>query len=64
MELTYDQMNLICIALKAHIASLKKDKESLNKPLVTETIQGRIDAMQPVIDALESGDYALTLERY
>lgn len=64
MELTYDQMDHICIALEAHIASLKKDVEALNDPLVTETIQDRIDKMQYVIDALESGDYALILERY
>lgn len=64
MELTYDQMDFIRIALEAHIASLKKDMEALNEPLVTETIQGRIDKMQYVINALESGDYALTLERY
>lgn len=64
MELTYDQMDFIRIALEAHIASLKKDMEALNEPLVTETIQGRIDKMQPVMEALESGDYVLTLEEY
>lgn len=64
MELTWDQMDFIRIALEAHIDALRKDAATLGEPLVTETIQGRIDSMQPVMGALESGDCAFILEEY
>lgn len=64
MELTYEQMDFIHTAIEAHISALRRDMETVNEPLVTETIQGRIDDMQPVLEALESGDYTITLEEF
>lgn len=64
MELTYEQMDFICIALEAHIDALRKDMAKLGNPLVTETIEGRINVIKPVHDALVSSDYVLILEEY
>lgn len=64
MELTYDQMDFICTAIVAHMSALRRDMVSVNDPLVTETIQVRIDNMLPVMEALASGNYTLTLEEY
>lgn len=64
MELTNSQHDFIHTAIEAHISALKRDMETVNEPLITDVIQGRIDDMQPVLEALESGDYTITLEEY
>lgn len=64
MELTNSQHDFIHTAIEAHISALKRDMETVNDPLITDVIQGRIDDMQPVLEALESGDYTITLEGY
>lgn len=64
MELTYEQMDFIRIALEAHIDALRRDMAKLGNPLVTETIEERINVIRPVHDALVSGDYVLILEEY
>lgn len=51
MELTYGQMDFIRMA-------------KLGNPLVTETIEERINVIRPAHDALVSGDYVLILEEY
>lgn len=60
MELTWEQMDFIRIALEAHIDALRKDAATL----VTETLEERIDKIGPVYDALVSGDCVLILEEY
>lgn len=64
MELTWEQMDFIRIALEAHINTLRKDAAVLGEPLVTKTIEERIDKIGPVYDALVSGDCVLILEEY
>ena len=64
MELTNAQHDFILTAIEAHISSLRKDVATLDEPLVTEVIQARIDNMQPVLDALESGDWFFELVEY
>nr|DAM45633.1 MAG TPA: hypothetical protein [Caudoviricetes sp.] len=64
MELTNSQLDFIHIALEAHIEALNNELRVVNEPLVTETIQARIDGILPVLEALESGDYTLILEEY
>ena len=64
MELTNSQHDFIHTAIEAHINALRRDMDAVNEPLVTQTIQGRIDNMQPVLEALESGGYTLILEEY
>lgn len=64
MELTNAQHDFVHTAIEAHISSLRKDVATLDEPLVTEVIQARIDNMQPVLDALESGDWFFELVEY
>ncbi len=64
MELTNSQHDFIHTAIEAHISSLRKDVATLDEPLVTEVIQARIDNMQPVLEALESGDWFFELVEY
>lgn len=64
MELTAAQHDFIHTAIEAHISALRRDMETVNEPLVTETIQGRINEMRPVLDALESGDWFFELVEY
>ena len=64
MELTWDQMDFIRIALEAHIDALRNDIAAVGEPLVTDTIEQRIDRIGPVYDALVSGDCVLILEEY
>ena len=64
MELTNAQHDFIHSAIEAHISSLRKDVATLDEPLVTEVIQARIDNMQPVLEALESGDWFFELVEY
>lgn len=64
MELTNSQHDFIHTAIEAHISALRRDMDAVNEPLVTEVIQGRIDSMQPVLDALESGDWFFELVEY
>ena len=64
MELTNAQHDFIHTAIEAHISSLRKDVATLNEPLVTEDIQARIDNKQPVLEALESGDWFFELVEY
>lgn len=62
MEITFDNQAFIVTALEAHIKSLKDECEALNQEFVTELIEGRIEAITPVLDALTSGDYYLELQ--
>jgi hypothetical protein len=64
MELTNAQHDFILTAIEAHIRALRKDVATIGEPLVTEVIQSRIDDMQPVLDALESGDWFFELVEY
>lgn len=64
MELTNAQHDFIHTAIEAHISALRKDIATLDEPLVTEVIQARIDNMQPVLEALESGDWFFELVEY
>jgi len=64
MELTNSQHDFILTAIEAHISALRKDVATLGEPLVTGVIQGRIDDMRPVLDALESGDWFFELVEY
>lgn len=64
MDLTWEQMDFIRIALEAHIDALRKDTAALGEPLVTKTIEERIDKIGPIYDALVSGNCALILEEY
>lgn len=62
MEITFDNQAFIVTALEAYIKSLKDECEALNQEFVTELIEGRIEAITPVLDALTSGDYYLELQ--
>lgn len=64
MELTNSQHDFIHTAIEAHIDALRKDVATIGEPLVTEVIQSRIDDMQPVLEALESGDWFFELVEY
>ena len=64
MELTNSQHDFIHTAIEAHISSLRKDVATLDEPLVTEVIQARIDNMQPVLEAVESGNWFFELVEY
>lgn len=64
MELTNSQHDFIHTAIEAHISALRKDMETVNEALVTETIQGRINEMGTVLDMLESGDWFFELVEY
>lgn len=64
MELTWEQMDFIRIAIEAHIDALRKDVATIGEPLVAEVIQSRIDDMRPVLEALESGDWFFELVEY
>lgn len=61
MEITYDNQEFIVTALGAHIKSLRDQCEAVNQEFVTELIEGRISAIMPVLDALNSGEYYLEL---
>lgn len=47
--------------LEAHIKSLKEECELLNEPLVTNTINQRIEDITPILAAMSCGEYALEL---
>lgn len=64
MELTISQHDFVCTAISDHIASLKKDLRTVNEPLVVQVIQSRIDDMQPVLEALESGEWIFELVEF
>nr|DAN77563.1 MAG TPA: hypothetical protein [Bacteriophage sp.] len=62
MEITFDNQAFIVTALEAHIKSLRDECEAVNEDCVTELIEGRIAAITPVLDALNSGDYYLEMQ--
>lgn len=62
MEITSDNEEFIVTALQAHIKSLREECATIGEELVTELIEGRIEAITPIIDALNSGDYYLELQ--
>ena len=64
MELTNSQCSFIRAAIEDRIASLENDKQGFNEPLVVQTIQSRIDDMQPVLEALESGEWVFELVEF
>lgn len=62
MEITSDNEAFIVTALEAHIKSLREECATVGEEFVTELIEGRIEAITPVLDALTSGDYYLELQ--
>ena len=46
---------------EAHIKPLKEKCESLNEPLVTNTINQRIEEITPILAAMSCGEYTLEL---
>lgn len=64
MELTISHHNFVCTAIRDHVASLKRDLRTINEPLVVQVIQSRIDDMQPVFEALESGEWNFELVEF
>lgn len=57
MEVSFENQVFIVAALEAHIKSLKEECE----PLVTNTINQRIEDITPILAAMSCGEYALEL---
>lgn len=61
MEVSFENQAFIVAALEAHIKSLKEECELLNEPLVTNTVNQRIEGITPILAAMSCGEYALEL---
>mgnify|MGYP000909411050 CR=1 FL=1 len=61
-EISFENQSFIVTALEAHIKSLREECAELGEDMVTDLIEGRIAAIAPVLDALNSGDYFLELQ--
>ena len=61
MEVSFENQAFIVAAIEAHIKSLKEGCELLNEPLVTNTINQRIEDITPILAAMSCGEYALEL---
>lgn len=60
-EISFNNQAFIITALETHIKSLKEECELLNEPLVTNTINQRIEDITPILEAMSCGEYALEL---
>lgn len=62
MELSDDQQDGILRAIRNEVDRLRADMRKTSDPMVDGLMLARIDDLQEVIDALESGEVFLYLE--
>ena len=58
MKVPFENQAFIATTPEAHIKPLKEECESLNEPLVTNTINQRIEEITPTLAAMSCGEYA------
>lgn len=61
MEISFDNQSFIATALEAHIKSLEEQCAAVGDEFVSRLINERIEAITPVLDALNTGDYYLEM---
>ena len=61
-EITDANQAFIVTAIEERIKSLRQECAELGEDMVADLIEGRIAAIMPVLDALNSGDYFLELQ--